>query len=99
MIKIMKFLFLMTILFLVSCESKLRIHEKTFKITYLDGKTEVLTIQDKINSCCRFPKVTVFFHDNCLYRTHYETKYDSPYQDCFRCGVVKYSIINEYQNF
>lgn len=95
----MKRVLLILGLALLSCEYKHRIQEKTIRIYYLDGKTEILTLKEEFTGRFKFPDVKVYFHDNCLYRQHVETKYDANFQGCFRCGVVRYEVIKDYTNF
>jgi len=93
------FLTLLISIFILSCESKNRIDEKTILVYYQDGRTEELVIKEEVNSCCIYPEVKIYFHDNCLYRTHRETKYDANYQGCFRCGVKYFVLLNHYKNY
>ena len=83
----MRKIFLMVLLMsLVSCEPD--IVKKQIDITYLNGDTESITVQyDRLN-----PKRGIFFNNGCIYLLHYETKYDSPYQNCLVCGVRKFKI-------
>lgn len=94
-----KLLLILLPFFILSCETKNRIHERTILVYYQDGRTEEITLKDERNSCCFFPRVDIYFHDNCLYREHRETKYDANYQGCFRCGVKYYVNLRNYKNY
>lgn len=73
-------------MYLVSCEPD--IVKKQIDVTYLNGDTESITVKyDRLNS-----HNGIYFSNGCIYLSHYQTKYDSPYKNCLVCGVRKFKI-------
>jgi thioredoxin-related protein len=84
----MKYLILLLVLFtFFSCENKTI--KKKVKITYTNGDTELINVQYKY-----LGSGGIFFNNGCLYLEHYQSKYDSPYKNCVRCGIRSYKILN-----
>lgn len=69
-----------------SCEPQYAIKE--IEVIYLNGSHETITVKyDELLPCSG-----IFFNDGCIYLSHEQTRYDTPYKNCIVCGVRKFRI-------